>query len=206
MMAILQRDNNAINSDHKKLRCAPLFTSGYGGRQSVIADMPYVVLQQVSSSYAKHNAAKTLDKPVALKYLEKYYGKEEWNKLKSSYESGVVYLWGAKFERHHQIHKMIPRQTLVLFRRGKTVFRCAVIQDLFVKQEMAENIWGVDSDGETWGIVFLMSETKQIKLSAEEVNSIIGRKPNDNWQGMTSVDGEKAEKLIDYVKEHINAL
>ena len=34
--------------------------------------MPKVVLQQVSSSYAKKNRGKTLDKPVALKYVEKH--------------------------------------------------------------------------------------------------------------------------------------
>jgi hypothetical protein len=27
-----ERANNAINSHHKKLRCAPLFVSGYGWR------------------------------------------------------------------------------------------------------------------------------------------------------------------------------
>lgn len=80
--------------------------------------MPYVVLQQVSSSYAKHNAAKTLDKPVALKYLKKYFSDEEYQKLCTNYKAGAAYLWGAKIERHHQIPKMIPRQTFVFCSDG----------------------------------------------------------------------------------------
>ena len=168
--------------------------------------MPYVVLQQVSNTFAKHNAAKTLDKPVALKYLKKYFSDDEYLQLRTDYEDGAVYLWGAKTERHHQIHKMLPRQTLVLFRRGQKIYRCAVIRDLFVKPVLAERIWGVDVDGETWSIIFLMPKTQEISLTASVVNSLIGRKANDNWQGMTSVDGDKAEKLIEHVKTHIKSL
>lgn len=58
----------------------------------------------------------------------------------------------------------------------------------------------MDDDGETWGIIFLMTKTHETSLAAPDVNSIIGRKPNDNWQGMTSVDGDKAERLIEHVK------
>lgn len=168
--------------------------------------MPFVVLQQVSSTYAKHNAARTLDKPIALKYLKKYLSTEDNEKLTSEYENGVVYIWGAKLERHHQIQKMIPRQTLVLFRRGQKVYRCSVIHNLIVNVELAEYLWDLDDDGEAWGIVYFMPEVKEISLSVSEVNSIIGRKANDNWQGMTSIEGDKAEKLITYVKSKIKSI
>ena len=163
--------------------------------------MPYVVLQQVSSDYAIHNARRTLDKPVALKYLKKYFSDEEYSKYLSKYESGCVYIWGAKLERQHQIKKMIASQTLVLFRRGKRVFRCAIITDLFINPELAENIWGKDDDGQTWGIIYFMEKTIDVNIPAEKINSLAERKSNDNWQGMTSVMGEAADWIIEYVKE-----
>lgn len=129
--------------------------------------MAYVVLQQVSNKYAILNAGKTLNKPVALKYLKKYFEPEKFNQICEGYPNGYVYIWGAKFERHHQIPKMIPGHSLVLFRRGKRVFRVGLIKDLLV-------------------------------------NEAIGRKPTDNWQGMTSVEGEKATVAIDLIKQYLN--
>jgi hypothetical protein len=166
--------------------------------------MTYVVLQQVSNKYAKSNAGKTLNKPVALKYLEKHFQPEVFEELQKGYPEGYVYIWGAKFERRHQIKKMIPGQSLVLFRRGKTIFRVGVIKDLLVNRELALRLWGTDEYGETWGIVYFMQQVRDVSISAIEVNKIIGRKPSDNWQGMTSVEGENAEVAISFVKEYLN--
>lgn len=166
--------------------------------------MPYVVLQQVSSTYAKHNAGRTLDKPIAFKYFKPYVNDEDYERYSQKYKDGVVYIWGAKLERQHQIMKMIPRQTLVLFRRGKRVFRCGVISDLLVDVEFGRALWGLDDDGETWGIIYLMEKTKDVSIPAEEINSLIGRSADDNWQGMTSIEGESAKKLIEYVRPFLS--
>lgn len=166
--------------------------------------MAYVVLQQVSNKYAKSNAGKTLNKPVALKYLEKHFDPEEFDEIKENFPEGYVYIWGAKLERHHQIPKMIPGQSLVLFRRGKTIFRVGVIKKLFVKLELAHRLWGTDEYGETWGIIYFMQQIRDVSISAIEVNEVIGRKPSDNWQGMTSVEGEKAEAVIGLVRKYLN--
>ena len=165
--------------------------------------MPYVVLQQVISTYAKHNAGRTLDKPVALMFLKDLFSTEDYEKYSSKYDSGYVYIWGAKLERQHQIMKMIPRQTLVMFRRGKKVFRCGVISDLLVNVELADRLWGTDTDGETWGIIFFMEKTKDVSILVKDINSVIGRSVNDNWQGMTSVEGKVAEELITYVRPYL---
>ncbi len=106
--------------------------------------MAYVLLQQVSNKYAKSNAGKTLEKPVALKYLEKYFEPEKYQELLETYPEGYVYIWGAKFERYHQILKMTPSQSLVLFRRNKSVFRVGFIKDLLVNKELALRLWGAD--------------------------------------------------------------
>ncbi|MBS8230293.1 hypothetical protein DYI41_05055 [Marinobacter salarius] len=166
--------------------------------------MAYVVLQQVSSKYAKSNVGKTLEKPVALKYLERYIPAEKLRKIKEGYPEGHFYIWGAKFERYHQIPKMIPGQSLVLFRRGRRVLRVGVIKDLFVCEELALKLWGTDEVGDTWGIVYLMQKVRDVSIDAVKINEAIGRKPNDNWQGMTSVDGEKAAAAIGIVKAYLD--
>lgn len=167
--------------------------------------MAYVVLQQVSSKYARSNAGKTLDKPVGLKYLQRYIPPEKFAELQDRYPEGSLYIWGVKLERHHQIPKMIPGQSVVLFRRGKLVFLAGVIKDLLVKPELAKHLWGTDETGDTWGLVYLMQNVRNVSIDASKINEAIGRKPSDNWQGMTSVEGEKANAAISLVKAYLNA-
>lgn len=165
--------------------------------------MAYVVLQQVSSNYAKSNAGRTLDKPIALKYLQPYVTTEKYSELEKEYPDGKLYIWGAKLERHHQIPKMIPGQSLVLFRRGQKVFRIGLIKDLLVNLPLAERLWGHDETGETWGIIYLMLQVRDVSINVLDVNHAIGRKVGDNWQGMTSIEGPQAEAAINVVKQHL---
>lgn len=162
--------------------------------------MPYVLLQQVSNKFAKSNAGKTLDHPVALKYLKQFAGPQDFDKLSEKFKDGKAYFWGAKVERGHQIRKMAPRHTLVLFRRGKHVFRIGVIDELLVNEELADRLWGRDVDGETWAIIYAMGKARDVLIDTEAINMLIGRKSTDNWQGMTSVEGEPAERVINYVR------
>lgn len=166
--------------------------------------MAYVILQQVSSKFAKSNAGRTLDKPVALKYLERYLRSDEYRTIKEKCPEGHCHIWGAKLERGHQISKMRPNQSLVLFRRGRKVFRIGVIKYLFLNEELAARLWGVDESGETWGIIYLLQRVRDVSIDVVQINEAIGRKSNDNWQGMTSVDGEKAAAAIGVVKAYLD--
>jgi hypothetical protein len=84
--------------------------------------MPSVVLQQVSSAFARDNAARTLEKPVAIRFIAKYLPSAQLESLRKIAPDGVIRIWGAKRERSHQFVKMPPRESFVLFRRSKYVF------------------------------------------------------------------------------------
>lgn len=161
--------------------------------------MPSVVLQQVSSKYARSNAGKTLDKPIALKYV-KQLPPEEFQKLEAVCTDGQVYVWGSKFERVHQYGKIPPRHSLVLFRKGAEVYKCGIVLQWLFNPELAERLWGFDSDNETWSLVFFLKDVKDFSVAASEINKLIGRKPADNWQGLTAITSTKAEKVIEFVK------
>jgi len=162
--------------------------------------MAFILLQQVSNSYAKRNAKRTLDKPIALRYFKKYFPESDYEKYTQKYADGTAFVWGAKYERGHQIEKMLPKSTLVLFRRANRIFRIGVISDLLINPELAERLWGLDVDGEAWGIVYFMEKVRNVSISAEEMNIVIGRKRTDHWQGMTGIVGKAAEDAISYVR------
>lgn len=168
-------------------------------------NMPSVVLQQVSSKFARTNAGKTLEKPIALKYLQKHLPPEAFQTIEAECSEGKVYVWGSKSERVHQYENIPFRQSLVLFRRNTAVYKCGVILRWVFNPALAEHLWGFDNDNETWGLVYFMKDVKDISILASEINNLIGRKPSDNWQGLTAVTAsEETVKVIEYVKSKLN--
>ena len=71
-------------------------------------ETPTVALQQVTSTFARANAGKTLEKPVGLNYVTRYLEADEATDLEALCPEGKVYVWGSKFERVHQYGKMVP--------------------------------------------------------------------------------------------------
>lgn len=165
--------------------------------------MPNVVLQQVSSPFAKSNAAKTLDKPIALSYLKRFIDDEKYAKLCERFASGIVYVWGSKLERVHQIEKMKSEPSIILFRRGTRVFGGGVIADLLVNEKLAKYLWGTDEYDDSWPIIYLLEEIRSISVDAKDINELIGRKAKDNWQGMTCVTSSRADEIIRFVKARL---
>jgi hypothetical protein len=166
--------------------------------------MPSIVLQQVSSKFARANAGKTLHKPIALKYLQKHLEVDELKKIETECAEEKVYVWGSKSERVHQYGKIPFRQSLVLFRRNTMVYRCSVIFRWVFNPPLGEYLWGLDSDNQTWSLVYFMKDMKNLSIPASEINKLIGRKPLDNWQGLTAVtSSENTKKVIEYVKANL---
>ena len=166
--------------------------------------MPSFVLQQVSSPFARSNAAGTLEKPVAIKFLAKYLAAATLTSLNEAAPDGLIRVWGAKAERDHQFIKMTPRSSYVLFRRGKTVFAHAVIVETVVNEALALSLWGCDSDGEAWPLIFFLRGFTTINKEAARFNAILGRKPNDNWQGMTAHYIKDSPKLQEYLSKRLS--
>lgn len=165
--------------------------------------MAAIALQQVSSEFAKHNAGRTLDKPVALRFLEPSLKPEDFEILKSESENGGIYVWGATLERFHQLDKILPKRCLVLFRKGHRIYKCGVITHSIIDLNLAEKLWGTDSDGETWGWIWFFKRTHDISFTSAELNKIIGWKENNHWQGLVGLKGEAADTVIELVKQQL---
>jgi hypothetical protein len=165
--------------------------------------MATVALQQVSSPFAKRNSAKTLEKPIGLKYVRAYLDKPTFQGLESHCPDGKVYVWGAKAERAHQVRKMLPKNCLVLFRRGAIIFKRGVIIESVESAELAQALWGFDEDGETWSLVYFLRRLQDLNVLAAKMNKILRRSPNDHWQGLTAIDVSETERWREFVKAEI---
>jgi hypothetical protein len=168
--------------------------------------MPYVVLQQVSSPFARANAARTLDKPVGIRFIERHLQPDLISALNEASPDGTIRIWGAKSERSHQFEKMPPRDSMVLFRRGKIVFAHGAIAETTINEPLAQRLWGADpEDGETWPLVFFLKRLVPIRKDVARLNPALGRKPNDNWQGMVSLYMKDTPRVRKYFEDELGA-
>jgi hypothetical protein len=167
--------------------------------------MPSIVLQQVSSPYARKNAGATLDKPVGIKLYAKFLEPALVTALYELSPDGKIYIWGSKDERWPQFEKISPRNSVVLFRRGKRIIYHGLIVETTRNESLALSLWGRDADGETWPLIFFLRRVVRIGKDAAKMNEALGRKPNDNWQGMTAVYIKDSKKLQEYLARELNA-
>ena len=165
--------------------------------------MARVALQQVTSKFARDNAGRTLEHPVGLQYVKRLLKPEKVEALEHSCDEGRVYVWGAKLERGHQFEKMHPGRCLVLFRRGGMVYKCGKIIELAGNIDLAEYLWGRDTDGETWPLIYFFKDIKDLSIPARDINSRIGRQAGDHWQGLVAVLPPAADEVIEYVKARL---
>ena len=168
--------------------------------------MPSLVLQQVSSEFARKNARGTLEKPVGIKFLARYIEPELLSALQELSPDGTIRIWGAKAEREHQFVKMPARNSIVLFRRGKYIFAHGAIVETTVNEALAEKLWGRDTDGETWPLIFFLKRLVLIRIEAAQYNvKVLHGKPNDHWQGMRVLSLNDTKKSQEYIARELKA-
>jgi hypothetical protein len=166
---------------------------------------PSIALQQVSSKFARDNAAKTLEKPIALRYCLKHLTPIAEENILALRPDGAVYVWGAKAERAHQTVKLLERQSIVLFRRGPNIYKRGVVVEVVCSEALAEALWGRDKDGETWSNVFFFTHIQDMNYPAARVNRHLKRNPRDNWQGLVVLPITDSAKVQEFLETSLNA-
>jgi len=164
-----------------------------------------IALQQVSSKFARDNAARTLHKPLALKFITKHLPSIA-ERLQTACPSGLVYVWGAKSERSHQTVKMVVRDSLVLFRQGDTIYKRGVVVETATSEPLAESLWGRDEDGQTWPNVFFFATITDMNHPAARFNKNLGRSETDHWQGLVVLPIKETEKARAFFERELGAL
>src|SRR5213076_2130129 len=136
--------------------------------------MATVALQQVSSPYARENASRTLEKPIALKFLRPHLDPAVFSKVEAACKDGVVYVWGSKSERRHQTYKVLERSALVLFRRGGSIYKFGVVIEKTENEAFAQKLWGRDTDGHTWSTIYFFARIVDKVVPAARINKLLG--------------------------------
>jgi hypothetical protein len=168
--------------------------------------MATVALQQVSSPYARENAKRTLEKPVALKFLREHLDSVLFSRLEATCRDGSVYVWGSKAERSHQTHKMLSRDALVLFRRRSNVYKVGIVIEKTENKALADSLWGQDRDGETWSTVYFFARVVDKVVPGARMNQWLGRSPRDHWQGLVVLKMKDSTKVDEFFRKQLEGL
>lgn len=166
--------------------------------------MRTIALQQVTNPFARANAKKTLEKPIHMRYLQRFLENSDvCQELESTCKNGTVFVWGAKLERSPQWLKMFSRKCLFLFRQDNYINKIGVLNESIVDLDLAVQLWGKDKDGETWGLIFFFSTILEVSMPASEINRLIGFQENNHWQGLIVKSSPEADEVIKVIKAEL---
>lgn len=125
---------------------------------------------------------------------------EAFDPLRAAHPAGSAPMWGSRpgaGGRHRAKHGLMTKGDIVLFYADKRFFAAATIAVPFVNEAKARDLWGSDSSGETWELMFSLSDLATIDLPVTAFNSAVGYKSNNYVQGFDRLDGQKAAVTLD---------
>ena len=164
--------------------------------------MGRIYLQPTSNKVATQNFKKTVLKTISISSLvDKGVSENVVNMLWSEYPKGTFNAWGVKNgyeDRTFNTWANMNSGDIVLFTKPGGIFYKAVIKNTSKSPELANALWGLDEDGETWENIYLINELEEHEISYESFNGILGYKQSYVVQGFRGLDQEKSDLLYNF--------
>jgi hypothetical protein len=160
-----------------------------------------VVLQPAGSQGSREHYADTVANLVDIEACEPYLAPQVFRRLKEIHPSGFAAMWGVVPGTNEVNRKKWERMSegnLVLFSSDNKIHTSAIVSAKFTSRKLAEKLWGLDKDSETWQYMYTLDEVKSLDIPYEEFNSVVGYKVNNIIQGFTVMDAEKSSRFLDY--------
>jgi hypothetical protein len=161
-----------------------------------------VALQPVGNEIAKYHYSLTIQKPVSLSSIQRYFTPTEYNELSKIFPENNCLIWGikdGKKNRNLSKYKKMKREDIVFFFKNQKIFSYGKIKYLIINRSLATSLWNVDVDGKTWPNIYFLKEVNKVNISQLDFNSQIGWKSNAHVQAfnvLKPIESAKALKLI----------
>ena len=176
--------------------------------QSTTARAPYhardamsgsrIILSPASVTALEHYE-NTIRGPVALSRIKHLVTEEEWQRLTELYPNGQAQIWGARpGPRNRKNFARIKDNDIVLFYRNRTYFSSYRVTTKLGRQatELAKELWGTDGDGNTWDLIYFLSDGRDENIPVGELWKIAGQGPKTLVRGLWILDGAPSARCI----------
>lgn len=162
---------------------APPFRAGGG---------PKLVIFPCGGGSSVRHFNRTVRRPVDLTAIGL-----NWNQtskgLPADYPYAQARVWGVMPRRSGMNEKRFLRCSpgdVAVFTGGKKAFCAATIQAKLRSQEIARALWHTDASGQTWELIFLLSDPIELRISYESLSEALGYHPNFAYQSFSVLSEE----------------
>lgn len=129
--------------------------------------------------------------------FKKYMPTSELSSLDRYVHSRPFAVWGAipGSGNNQRWESMDQGDYVMIYRAGKVIAVAEVAMKIR-SSEVAEFLWGKDSDGQTWELVFFLTNEIEVNVEQKKLNKYLGYAENYSPRGFMSIEQEKAQKLL----------
>ena len=163
--------------------------------------MSLVILQPAGNQGGREHYVDTVENLVKIADCNSFVAPQIQQLLETAHPSGLAGMWGVvPGQRDVNVGKWnrISVGDVVLFAADKKIRSSAVVASKFSSEQLARNLWGDNSEGQTWKYMYSLDEIRPLDITYEEFNEIVGYKSNNVIQGFTVMDEEKSSRFLDH--------
>ncbi len=161
-----------------------------------------VILQPAGNKGGREHYVDTIETPVRFQEFKSILDSKLYAQLFEAHPSGEAAVWGVvpgKASGNIKKWQRISTGDLVLFSADKKINSYGIVSLKFNSKQFAEKLWGLNEDNQAWEYMYTLTDVKNIEMSYEEFNEVVGYKSNNIIQGFTVLDEPKSVKFLDYV-------
>ena len=109
---------------------------------------------------------------------------------------GRVALWGLVPNRSESRYQSVQVGASVLFVGGGSAFFMGEVGYKLRNRALAHALWGSDSDGRTWELMYAIRDGREVDISKSRLNEALEYVPSAAIQGFTVKEGEVAARVF----------
>ena len=167
---------------------------------SANTDTSRVLIQPAAGDAARDHYQETIADPVPIARVRSFLSDEVLDQLTEHHPSGDLFVWGLTpgggGRGRTQWEKISPGDVALFSWDGK--FRsCGRVTVKAENADLARELWGTDDDGQTWQLLYFLTEPATCAVPYEEFNETVGYKLNYVPQGFAVLDEEKSRAVLD---------
>lgn len=163
--------------------------------------MARVIIQPASNKDGRKHFVDTVENPVDIPKFQSVAG-SDFSKLMQVSENGKVALWGVtpgKNGANLSKFNKIEVGDFVFFTRDNKVYSTAEITHVFNNQKLAAEIWGMNSENQTWENMYSLKNVEKQDIPYPILRNAIGSNSGDNFMGFRPLDKAKSVNALSLI-------
>jgi len=158
--------------------------------------MSKILLQPCSNKLSFLHFQDTVRQDVDLNSVSGYVNSATADKLREIYPSGKCKVWGVMANNSSKWEEVAVGD-IALFARKKKIFTKGTVTFTLHSKELANALWGEDKNGKTWEYLYFLDEVTRLDISYQQLNGLIGYKPNANVQAFNVLSEEQSIRAME---------